>query len=56
MNIIFFINLVIGLLYLYHVDTSDVSKTDILIAAIIIFNLFLINKFKKDQKKREGSS
>lgn len=49
MNIIFFTNLVIGLLYLCHVDTSDVSKTDILILAIIIFNLFLINKLKKER-------
>lgn len=57
MNKLFFTNLVVGLLYLYHIDKSKVSKIDILILAIIIFNLFLIDKLKKIFKKeKEGSS
>ena len=56
MNKLFFTNLVVGLLYLYHIDTSKVSKIDILILAIIIFNLFLISKLKnKFKKEKEGS-
>lgn len=56
MNRLFLLNLVIGLLYLYHIDTSNLVKTDILISAIIIFNLFLINKLRKEQKGKEESS
>ena len=57
MNKLFFTNLVVGLLFLYHIDKSKVSKIDILILAIIIFNLFLIGKLKKIFKKeKEGSS
>ena len=53
MNKLFLLNLVIGLLYLYNIDTSNLVKTDILISAIIIFNLFLINKLRKEQKEKE---
>ena len=56
MNRLFLLNLVIGLLYLYHIDFSNLFKTDILIFAIIIFNLFLIYKLIKEQKEKEGSS
>lgn len=57
MNKLFFTNLVVGLLYCYHMDKSKISKIDILILAIIIFNLFLIDKLKKNFKKeKEGSS
>lgn len=56
MNKLFLLNLVIGLLYLYHIDISNLVKTDILISAIIIFNLFLINKLRKEQKGKEESS
>ena len=57
MNKLFFTNLVVGLLYWYNIDKSKVSKTDILILAIIIFNLSLIGKLKKIFKKeKEGSS
>lgn len=56
MNKLFFTNLVVGLLYWYNIDKSKVSKTDILILAIIIFNLSLIGKLKKIFKKeKEGS-
>lgn len=51
MNIIFFINLILGLLYLKHIDISDISIVDTVVVAIIIFNLFLINKFKKSETR-----
>lgn len=48
MNKNFLINLTLGLLY--------VSMFNTVILAIIIFNLFLINKFKKSENKSKGSS
>lgn len=56
MNIIFLINLILGLLYFNYIDTSDISMVDTVVVAIIIFNLFLINKFKKSENKSKGSS
>lgn len=56
MNKLFFTNLVVGLLYCYHMDKSKISKIDILILAIIIFNLFLIGKIKKIFKKEKERS
>lgn len=56
MNKIFLINLFLSLLYLHHIDISNVSIMDILVSAIIIFNLFLINEFRKINKKEKGSS
>ena len=56
MNIIFFINLILGLLYLKHIDISDISMVDAEVVEIIIFNLFLNNKFKKSENKSKGSS
>lgn len=48
MNKNFLINLTLGLLYVSMFNTA--------VLAIIIFNLFLINKFKKSENKRKGSS
>jgi hypothetical protein len=56
MNIIFLINLILGLLYFNYIDTSDISMVDTVVVAIIILNLFLINKFKKSENKSKGSS
>ncbi|CEN25187.1 Uncharacterised protein [[Clostridium] sordellii] len=56
MNKLFFTNLVVGLLYCYHMDKSKISKIDILILAIIIFNLFLIGKIKNIFKKEKERS
>lgn len=56
MNIIFLINLILGLLYFKHIDISDISMVNMVVVAIIIFNLFLINKFKKSENKSKGSS
>ncbi|CEP79458.1 hypothetical protein QJR30_03010 [Paraclostridium sordellii] len=56
MNKLFLINLSLGLLYLHHIDASSVSKMDILVSGLIIFNLFFIYKFKKYQKKEKGPS
>lgn len=56
MNIIFLINLILGLLYFKHIDIPDISMVDMVVVAIIIFNLFLINKFKKSENKSKGSS
>lgn len=57
MNKLLFLNLVLGFLYFYHIDTTKVSKSDIVIAAIIILNVFLIIKLRRSFKKdKEGSS
>ena len=48
MNKNFLINLTLGLLYLSMFNT--------VVLGIIIFNLFLINKFKKSENKKKGSS
>ncbi|GAA0093241.1 hypothetical protein AAIB48_20410 (plasmid) [Paraclostridium benzoelyticum] len=51
MNILFFKKLLLVLLYFYHVDNSTVIM-DILVSSTIIFNLFLIKKFKSLEKNK----
>lgn len=55
MNILFFKKLFLVLLYFYHVDNSTIIM-DILVSSTIIFNLFLINKFKKLGKNKKTPS
>lgn len=52
MNILFFKKLFLVLLYFYHVDNSTIIM-DILVSSTIIFNLFLINKFKSLEKNKK---
>lgn len=51
MNILFFKKLLLVLLYFYHVDNSTIIM-DILVSSTIIFNLFLIKKFKSLEKNK----
>ena len=51
MNILFFKKLLLVLLYFYHVDNSTVIM-DTLVSSTIIFNLFLIKKFKSLEKNK----
>lgn len=52
MNILFFKKLLLVLLYFYHVDNSTIIM-DILVSSTIIFNLFLIKKFKSLEKNKK---
>ncbi|GAA0103097.1 hypothetical protein UT300012_38120 [Paraclostridium bifermentans] len=52
MNILFFKKLFLVLLYFYHIDNSTVIM-DILVSSTIIFNLFLITKFKSVEKNKK---
>lgn len=55
MNILFFKKLLLVLLYFYHVDNSTIIM-DTLVSSTIIFNLFLIKKFKSLEKNKRMPS
>lgn len=52
MNILFCKKLLLVLLYFFHVDNSTILM-DILVSSTIIFNLFLIKKFKGLEKNKK---
>lgn len=52
MKILFYKKLLLVLLYFFHVDNSTILM-DILVSSTIIFNLFLINKFRKLEKRKK---